>query len=199
MAGCTLLGGETAEMPDMYARGEYDLAGFAVGVVERGKMIRKESVRGGDLVIGLGSSGLHSNGFTLARKVLPKKLFREMLTPTRIYAPFILKALIQFDIHGIAHITGGGIPGNTSRVIPKGLGVEIYEGSWPIPKIFWEIEKRGKISRAEMFKTFNMGIGMVLVIPGESLPAFLAFASKHKQEAYWIGQVKKKIRGVKII
>ncbi|MGB6369418.1 MAG: phosphoribosylformylglycinamidine cyclo-ligase [Atribacterota bacterium] len=184
MAKCALLGGETAEMPDFYPQGEYDLAGFAVGIVEKSKIIDGREIREGDSVIGLASNGLHSNGFSLVRKVLleekqykmekkistlKKSLGEELLKPTRIYIQPVLYLLEKYKILGIAHITGGGLLENIPRILPSGVSVEINRNSWPKPPIFSLIQKEGKISNEEMYRTFNMGIGMVIIVPdGES-------------------------------
>ena len=178
-AGCALIGGETAELPDFYAEGEYDLAGFAVGVAERDRIIDGRSIERGDVILGLGSSGLHSNGFTLARKIifetmkltvheaLPgigKTVEEELLTPTRIYVRSILALLGEFRVKGMAHVTGGGITGNLARVLPDGSRAVIRKGSWPVPAIFSFIMKEGRVAEAEMFRTFNMGIGFIVVV-----------------------------------
>ena len=184
MADCALLGGETAEMPDFYPQGEYDLAGFAVGIVEKSEIIDGREIREGDSVIGLSSNGLHSNGFSLARKVLleekkyemdekivtiNKSLGEELLQPTRIYVKPVLYLLAKYKILGIAHITGGGLLENIPRILPEGVSVQINQKSWTKPLIFSLIQKEGKISDEEMYRTFNMGIGMVIIVPdGES-------------------------------
>jgi len=168
-AGCTLLGGETAEMPGMYKRGEYDLAGFAVGVVDEAKVIDGRRIRPGDVVIGLKSSGLHSNGFSLARKVFTRKELggawgRKLLTPPIIYVRPLLKLMAAVDVLGIANITGGGFYDNIPRCLPEGVGVRIDRSSWRVPDLFQEIQRRGRIDDREMFRTLNMGIGMVVVV-----------------------------------
>jgi phosphoribosylformylglycinamidine cyclo-ligase len=177
-AGCALIGGETAEMSDLYGKGEYDLAGFAVGIVEKKKIIDGSRVKAGDIIIGLPSSGLHSNGYTLARKVLfdvaglkassrveglGVTIGEALLEPTTIYSRTILKVIDKVKIKAVAHITGGGLPENVGRVIPKGTKAVIESSSWGKPKIFDVIKKLGNVADAEMFKAFNMGIGMVLV------------------------------------
>lgn len=167
-AGCSVLGGETAELPDFYKRGEYDLAGFALGVVEKDKLITGEKIKNGDVLIGLPSSGLHSNGFSLVRKVLPPS--EELLTPTRIYVKPILRLLAAgIEVHGIAHITGGGIPGKLGKIIPKGLTAQVNKRAWTPQPIFSLIQKAGNIDEEEMLRTFNMGIGMILVVPQDSV------------------------------
>ncbi len=205
-AGCELLGGETAELSDMYQAGEYDLAGFAVGVVEKKKVISGSKIKPGDRIIGLASSGMHSNGYTLARKVffgsanlnpreyiedLGKSLGEELLTPTKIYSPIILKMLKRYRIKGLAHITGGGLLENISRVLPKRVQAVIDLGSWPIQPIFKLIEKLGRVNQNEMYQTFNMGIGMVVVVSGKDLGKVMNFLAKAKEKAYLIGEIGK--------
>ncbi len=178
-AGCALIGGETAEMPGFYAEGEYDLAGFAVGAVERRRLVDGSTIKKGDVLIGLLSSGLHSNGYSLARKVffetaglgpeqfipeLGKTLGEEMLTPTRIYSKTVLGLLAKTEIGGMAHITGGGFYENIPRCLPAGLGVVIDKKSWTVPPVFKMLARLGGIAEEEMFRTFNMGIGFVLVV-----------------------------------
>jgi len=172
-AGCALLGGETAELSDMYANGEYDLAGFAVGVVDKSRLIDGSSIQPGDVLVGLPSSGLHSNGYTLARKVLGPEDYPEMLTPTRIYVKEIQQCLkAGVDIKGIAHITGGGLVENIPRILPEGLMMQIDYECWTIPEIFQKIQKQGNIAVEEMRRVFNMGIGMILIVSEKDLPFF---------------------------
>ncbi|MEW6660993.1 MAG: phosphoribosylformylglycinamidine cyclo-ligase [Bacillota bacterium] len=181
-AGCALIGGETAEMPGFYGPDEYDIAGFAVGVVEKKKIIDGSRIQEGDLLLGLASSGLHSNGFSLARKVLLEmagltlesvppeldvSLGETMLTPTRIYVSALLPLLAKYEIRGMAHITGGGLIENIPRILPSGLAVKINLSSWPVPPIFQLIQELGQVDIQEMYRTFNMGIGMALVVPPE--------------------------------
>ncbi len=178
-AGCALIGGETAEMPGFYSEDEYDLAGFAVGVVDRSRLINGSSLQAGDILIALPSSGLHSNGYSLARKVLLEQtggkleehidelghtLGEELLTPTRIYVKTILSLLDKVKILGLAHITGGGIPENLIRIIPPGLGAKINASSIDIPPVFNIIQKLGKVPQDEMYRTFNMGIGYIIAV-----------------------------------
>lgn len=205
-AGCVLLGGETAEMPGFYKEGEYDLAGFAIGIVEQTLPLKPDGqnrkISQGDLVLGLPSSGLHSNGFSLVRKIFSKRELRQMgnelLIPTRIYVKEVLPLLRTQDsqlttaVKGIAHITGGGWIDNIPRILPKGLAVEIQKGSWEIPEIFLKIQKKGKISEQEMFRTFNMGIGMVLIVDS---PKFHPIEKKLKG-AKILGKVTKGSRAV---
>jgi phosphoribosylformylglycinamidine cyclo-ligase len=179
-AGCALIGGETAEMPGFYTAEEYDLAGFTVGVVERDRIIDGSSITVGDTLIGLASSGLHSNGYSLARKVLfdrmglgihdiipetGRTVADELLVPTRIYVKSILNLLRDFTIHGIAHITGGGLPENVPRILPRGCMAHIRTASWEMPAIFKVLQQGGNIADAELYRTFNCGIGMVLAVP----------------------------------
>ena len=204
-AGCVLIGGETAEMPGFYGEGEFDLAGFCVGVVEKGLYIDGGRVGPGDAVIGLASSGLHSNGYSLARKVLfdiggysmdsrlkglTRPLGEELLEPTVIYSEAVLGLCGEFDVKALAHVTGGGIPGNLSRVIPEGLSAVIESGNWTVPPVFDLIRKTGDISREEMYSTFNCGIGMIAVLPGEQAQAAVSFARGLSQEACLIGRIE---------
>ncbi len=178
-AGCALVGGETAEMPGFYSDGEYDMAGFAVGIVDRDKIIDGSKIKEGDVLIGLSSSGLHSNGYSLARKLLLEQMNFEisefipdlgmslgeaLLTPTKIYTPQCEAVLPEIAVKGIIHITGGGFFENIPRIIPEGLGVEINLGTWDIPPIFGFIQKSGEIERDEMYATFNMGVGMIMIV-----------------------------------
>ncbi len=212
-AGCALIGGETAEMPSFYGGDEYDLAGFAVGVVERSKVIDGSRIRAGDRLIGLASSGLHSNGFSLVRKVLLEKagygvndvltelggatLGEVLLTPTRIYAKTVLALLKDFDIRGMAHITGGGITENTPRMLPKGARALIRKGTWDIHPIFKLIQKKAGVDSREMYRDFNMGLGMVLVAPKRQAEAVMKKAGKLGEKAYLIGEIIKGAPGVK--
>ncbi|MDD5434577.1 MAG: phosphoribosylformylglycinamidine cyclo-ligase [Nitrospira sp.] len=204
LAGCALIGGETAEMPSLYQDNEYDLAGFAVGVVEKDRIIDGSTIKPGDKVIGLASSGLHSNGYSLARKVvfekmghhttdglelLNKSIGEELLTPTRIYVKTVLDMIPQFDVKGIAHITGGGLTENIPRVLPDGTGVVLYPGRWNAQAIFYLIEKWGNIERDEMYRDFNMGIGMVLILPEDQVDMALKFLLQSGEEPTVIGDV----------
>ncbi|GER24635.1 phosphoribosylformylglycinamidine cyclo-ligase [Striga asiatica] len=191
---CALLGGETAEMPDFYAEGEYDLSGFAVGIVKKDSVIDGKNIEAGDILIGLPSSGVHSNGFSLVRSGLSLKenlpgtnvtLGEALMAPTAIYVKQVLDIISEGGVKGIAHITGGGFTDNIPRVLPKGLGALIYKNSWTVPPVFKWIQKAGKIEDAEMRRTFNMGIGMVLVM--EKNAAFQVICSK--KSAFCIGQV----------
>src|SRR5207245_1706376 len=168
-AGCAVIGGETAELPGFYARGEYDLDGFCVGVVEKTRIVYGSRVKAGDAVLGMASSGLHSNGFSLVSKVfqsdLPAALARELLEPTRIYVKDCLALRDAVDVHAFAHITGGGLPGNLPRVLPDGHRAVLRRGSWPVPGIFERIQKAGNVADSEMLRPCNMGIGMCAVRP----------------------------------
>lgn len=203
-AGCALLGGETAELPGMYARDKFDLAGFCVGVVSREKMIDGRHCRKGDKVIGLASSGLHSNGFSLVRKIFSEKeiksrLGRELLKPTRIYARSVLKAVENVRIKAMAHITGGGFYENIPRILPERLAVRIERGSWPVPPIFRKIQERGQARDREMFRTFNMGVGMVLVVSSRNAQHALSLFEEIGQKAWIIGEVIEGKGGVSIL
>src|SRR5205823_6511275 len=160
-------GGETAELPGFYGAGEYDLAGFCVGVVEKSRVLDGSRVRAGDVVIGMASSGLHSNGFSLARKVFEKDLqtvAAELLAPTKIYVKDCLALHEALDVHAFAHITGGGLPGNLPRILPAEHRAVLRRGSWPVPEIFERIQRRGDVAPDEMLRTFNMGVGMCAVV-----------------------------------
>lgn len=203
-AGCALLGGETAELPGMYLPGEYDLAGFVVGVAERSQLLPRSDVRPGDLVIGLGSDGLHSNGFSLARKVLLESsglaldqtlpelgepLVDALLRPTRIYCAAALEALRAGGVKAYCHVTGGGLPGNLPRVLPDGLGAELDPRSWHRPPIFDLIAERGSVSIAEMRSTFNMGLGLVAVVEPDRGKDLLAIFERAGERASIVGRV----------
>lgn len=203
-AGCALIGGETAEMPGMYAEGEYDIAGFTVGIVDRAKMIDGADIRPGDAVLGLASSGVHSNGFSLVRKLLLEQqgyslqdrvpelnavLGDVLLEPTRIYVKQVLKLLEQVRVKGLAHITGGGFIENIPRMLPDGVDVRIDYGSWPIQPIFTLMQSKGSISHRDMFTTFNMGIGMVIVVPQEQADEAIQAAEELGEQVYRIGEV----------
>ncbi len=208
-AGCALIGGETAQMPGMYAPGEYDLTGTCVGVVNRGQIVDGSRVAVGDALVGLAASGLHSNGYTLARRALlradggafdlqdtPGELggvtvAEAMLTPTRIYARNILKLREQgFDLRGISHITGGGVIENVPRTLPAALGADLHWGSWPVPGIFRLIQRLGAVADAEMDLTFNNGLGMILVVPQEQATDLVAAAGALGEQAFIVGSVR---------
>ncbi len=210
-AGCSLVGGETAEMPGFYERGEYDLSGFAVGVVERSMIVDGKRIKDGDALIGIPSSGLHSNGYSLVRKVLfdfkkisVKRIFpqigiplgEELLKPTMIYVKTYKALREKVVVKGMAHITGGGIPGNLLRIFPKGLGAVLFKGAWPEPAIFSLIRDAGKVPEEDMRRTFNMGIGFITVVSKEQEGMALAALRRKGIDAYLIGKVKKGISGV---
>jgi len=196
---CALLGGETAEMPGMYQDGDYDVAGFCVGIVDKAKIIDGSRVRAGDAVLALPSSGLHSNGYSLARKIVENSdlnapfggstLGRTLLAPTRIYAKTIKKLLDKHTVKAMANITGGGMTENIPRVIPKGLAVEIREGTWKLPPIFDFLRKTGDVPRDEMYRVFNMGVGMVLVVSPAQVTPVLKTLSKLGEKPVVVGKV----------
>jgi len=193
-ANCALIGGETAELPGLYEPGKWDLAGFCVGLVDAGKIIDGRSCRPGDKVIGLASSGLHSNGYSLARRVFTEKELmgdwgRQLLKPTKIYTPVVLQALKKIQIKAMAHITGGGFYDNIPRVIPAGLQVRIKRGSWPVPRLFKEIQRRGEIADKEMFRTLNMGVGLVAVVAKKEAEAAVKLFEKLGEKAWIIGEL----------
>jgi phosphoribosylformylglycinamidine cyclo-ligase len=193
-AGCSLIGGETAELPGFYAPREYDLAGFCVGVVEKSRILDGSRMKGSDVVLGMASSGLHSNGFSLARKVfeasLNPALARELLAPTRIYVKDCLALRDAFDVHAFAHITGGGLPGNLPRVLPPEHRAVLRKGSWPVPQIFSRIQKAGNVADEEMLRTFNMGIGMCAVVSRGDVKPALELLAARGLAAYEIGTVE---------
>ena len=213
-AGCALIGGETAEMPGMYTEGEYDIAGFTCGVVEKSKLIDGSKVKVGDVLVGIASSGVHSNGFSLVRKVvsdagldlhavLPeldaeRPLGEVLLTPTRIYVKQVLDVIRNCDVHGVAHITGGGFDENIPRILKEGQGIEVKEGSWEILPVFRMLEKYGKIAHREMFNIFNMGIGMVLAMDAAEADKAIEILKSHGERASVIGRVTD-TEGVNII
>jgi phosphoribosylformylglycinamidine cyclo-ligase len=200
-AGCALIGGETAEMPGFYPEEEYDIAGFAVGAVNRDKLIDGSGIREGDLILGLESSGLHSNGFSLVRKVFSgydlKHVFHELdrplgevlLTPTRIYAKQILQLLEHMTIPGMVHITGGGLTENIPRVLPSGLGAEINPSGWKVPPIFGLLQEIGQVEPNEMYRTFNMGIGFTVVVHPEDEGKAMEILTKMQENPVRIGRV----------
>lgn len=194
-AGCALIGGETAELPGMYAGEKLDLAGFSVGIVEKNKIIDGSTCKPGDKIIGLASNGLHSNGFSLVRKIFSKeemkgKLGRELLKPTRIYVKPVLQAAKKIRLKALAHITGGGFQENIPRVLPKGLVAKIREDSWPVPQIFKQIKKQGGVEDKEMFRTFNMGIGLVVIVESHSARHAVDIFQDLGQKAWIIGELR---------
>ena len=203
-AGCALVGGETAEMPGMYGEGEYDIAGFTVGAVEKSKLIDCSKVAVGDVLVGVASTGVHSNGFSLVRKIVAdnamklnekyphtgeQTLGEMLLTPTKIYVRQIHKVLEKVDVHGLAHITGGGFDENIPRILKDGQGVEVKEGSWDILPVFRLLEEYGKVPHREMFNIFNMGIGMVLAVAAEDAEEVVTILTECGEKASVIGRV----------
>ena len=203
-AGCALVGGETAEMPGMYADGEYDIAGFTVGVVEKKRLIDGSKVRVGDVLVGVASSGVHSNGFSLVRKIvsdsgldlrqsypeLSDRLLGEvLLTPTKIYVKQMLEVIRSCDVHGISHITGGGFDENIPRILREGQGIAVDEGSWEILPVFRFLEKYGKVPHREMFNIFNMGIGMVIALDESEASRAIEILTAAGERASVIGRV----------
>jgi phosphoribosylformylglycinamidine cyclo-ligase len=212
-AGCALIGGETAEHPGDFPEGEYDLAGFVIGVLEKKKIIDPAAIRAGDVLIGLPSSGLHSNGYSLARKALLEKarfkihqrvaelgrtLAEELLEPTRIYAKITRELFAKYRIKGAAHITGGGIPGNLPRVLPKGRAAVVERGSWPVPPIFTLIQESGAIAQDEMDRTFNNGLGMILVVGKKQADGVARTLKEIGEKFYIVGEIRNGTRAATI-
>ena len=204
LANCALIGGETAEMPDVYKEDEYDLAGFSVACVERDRLIDGSKVKVGDSLVGIASSGIHSNGFSLVRKilfkdhqipvneyieVLGKTIGEAILEPTKIYVKPVLEVMKQIDVHAVSHITGGGFDENIPRCLTDEMGLLINEGSWPILPIFSYLEKLGNIPHREMFNVFNMGIGMVLIVDKDDVSKTIEILKANHEDAYLIGTV----------
>lgn len=205
-SGSALVGGETAEMPGLYTEEEYDIAGFSVGVVEKDEIVTGNSIKEGHLLIGLSSSGIHSNGYSLVRKVLledagldlhqtyepfKRPLGEELLEPTKIYVKPVLKQVKAGKVDGMAHVTGGGFIENLPRMLPEGLGVEIDNGSWPVPPIFSFIQEKGQLKAEEMFNVFNMGIGFVLAVKEDDLVDVIRELEQDGEKAFLIGRVQK--------
>ena len=203
-AGCALVGGETAEMPGMYSDGEYDIAGFTVGVVEKSKLIDGSKVKVGDVLVGVASSGVHSNGFSLVRRIVStnglklnekydepgdRTLGEVLLSPTKIYVKQVLEVIRNCDVHGISHITGGGFDENIPRILQPGQGIEIEEGSWEILPVFRLLERYGKVAHREMFNIFNMGIGMVIAIDEKEAARAIEILTAAGERASVIGRV----------
>ena len=203
-AGCALVGGETAEMPGMYEGGEYDIAGYTTGVVEKSKLIDGSKVKAGDVLVGIASTGVHSNGFSLVRKIVAdaglsffdeipefggRRLGDVLLTPTRIYVKQVLDVIRNCDVHGISHITGGGFDENIPRILHKGQGLEIKEGTWEILPVFKMLEKWGNVPHREMFNIFNMGIGMVIALDASEAQKAIDILAAHGEKAAVIGKV----------
>ena len=203
-AGCALIGGETAELPGFYQDGEYDLAGFAVGIVDRAEIIDGSGIKPGDCLIGLASNGLHSNGFSLVRKVLFEKagyniedmveelgktLGEELLKPTRIYVKAVMELISKYRVKGLAHITGGGLLENIPRILPRGRAAVIKKESWPLLPVFELIAREGRVSEKEMFRTFNIRISLVLVVDQEKAGEIIKHAEAYNEKAYLIGEI----------
>lgn len=201
-SGCALVGGETAEMPGMYPAGEYDLAGFAVGCVDKESLITGKTISSGDVVLGLASSGAHSNGYSLIRKLIAKsgidmdadfhgKPFKDVvMAPTRIYVKSLLKLIEAMPVKGMAHITGGGITENVPRVLPEGLTAEIKKGSWDMPALFTWLQAQGNVAESEMHKTFNCGIGMVVIVAKEQASAAMTLLKAEGEQVFEIGHIR---------
>lgn len=213
-AGMPLLGGETAEMPDMYRPGEYDLAGFIVGVVDKAKVVNGDTIKEGDICLGLASTGLHTNGYSLARKVafeiagckpdeyvddLGATVAEALMAVHRCYAPSIRPLLEEFDIHGMAHITGGGIPGNLNRIMPEGLGAVVSKSSWEVPPVFVWLREKGNLDPVDTYRTFNMGIGYCLVVPPEQADAIRAGLEDRGETVRRIGHVERRPQPVTLV
>ncbi len=207
MAGCALIGGETAEMPGMYPAGEYDLAGFAVGVVEKKKIINGRSIKPGDVVLGLASNGVHSNGYSLVRRILAqpgvkltskiggRALKDAILAPTRIYVKPVLQLMKKINVKGLAHITGGGLVDNVPRVLGENLTAELRSDAWPLPPLFRWLQERGNVADSEMHRVFNCGIGMVLVVAEKDAKRAQALLEKAGERVWQIGTVRRRKRG----
>lgn len=203
-SGCALIGGETAEMAGFYPDGEYDIAGFAVGIVDKAKIITGANIKPGDILIGLPSTGVHSNGYSLVRKIcfgvkgfkgdeyieeFGKTIGEELLTPTRLYPKVCMPLTEKFTIHGMVHITGGGFYDNIPRVLPENCGVEVDSTSWERPAVFDKLQEWGNVAWTEMYRTFNMGIGMALVVPANEVEKIQAHLAANNETAYVIGKV----------
>lgn len=203
-SGCALIGGETAEMAGFYPDGEYDIAGFAVGIVDKAKIITGANIKPGDILIGLPSTGVHSNGYSLVRKIcfdlkgfkgdeyieeFGKTIGEELLTPTRLYPKVCMPLTEKFTIHGMVHITGGGFYDNIPRVLPENCGVEVDSTSWERPAVFNKLQEWGNVAWTEMYRTFNMGIGMALVVPANEVEKIQAHLAANNETAYVIGKV----------
>ena len=200
-AGCALIGGETAEMPDMYPPGEYDLAGFNVGVVERDQLIDGSAINHGDLLVGLAASGPHSNGYSLIRRVIEHSgadlaetfaettLGEALLRPTQIYVKAVLDIMSATSVHGMAHVTGGGLQENIIRVVPEQFGIEVDTGNWHQPAIFDWLQREGNIAALEMLTTFNCGIGYVLIVAADQAQAVIDVAAQHQLPGFCIGRI----------
>ncbi|HEU4645914.1 MAG TPA: phosphoribosylformylglycinamidine cyclo-ligase [Burkholderiales bacterium] len=196
LAGCALIGGETAEMPGMYPEGEYDLAGFCVGVVERKRIVSGKTIRPGDVLIGLASSGAHSNGYSLIRRIVERAkpdaaLLDALMQPTRIYVKPVLELMRRVAIKGLAHITGGGLIGNIPRMLPKGTKAVLHQAQWPQPALFQWLQAQGEVTEDEMHRVFNCGIGLVIAVAPRDLQNAMAQLRRLGETAYLIGAIEK--------
>lgn len=213
ISGCSLIGGETAEMPGMYKEEDYDLAGFSVGIADKNKIISGQNVKDGDVLIGISSSGIHSNGYSFIRKIfleeykykltdyieeLKMTLGEALLIPTKIYVKLVMDLIKKYELKAIAHITGGGVIENIPRVIPNGLGININKNSWEKPSIFKMIEKFNSIDEIELHKSFNMGIGLVIIVDSDKANEITNYINDNKEQAYIIGKVVNTHEGVKL-
>ncbi|WP_419742197.1 phosphoribosylformylglycinamidine cyclo-ligase [Paraclostridium dentum] len=213
MAECALIGGETAEMPGMYSEDDYDLAGFSVGIADKSKIISGQDVNSGDTLIGISSSGIHSNGYSFIRKIfleeykyeltdyieeLEMTLGEALLIPTKIYVKLVMDLIKKYELKAIAHITGGGVIENIPRVIPNGLGIDIEKNSWEKPAIFKMIEKFNAIDEVELHKSFNMGIGLAIVVDSDKAEEIVSYLNESEKQAYIIGKVVDTHEGVKL-
>ncbi|MFR3497474.1 MAG: phosphoribosylformylglycinamidine cyclo-ligase [Paraclostridium bifermentans] len=213
MAECALIGGETAEMPGMYSEDDYDLAGFSVGIADKSKIISGQDVNSGDTLIGISSSGIHSNGYSFIRKIfleeykyeltdyieeLEMTLGEALLIPTKIYVKLVMDLIKKYELKAIAHITGGGVIENIPRVIPNGLGIDIEKNSWEKPPIFKMIEKFNSIDEVELHKSFNMGIGLAMVVDSDKAEEIVSYLNESEKQAYIIGKVVDSHEGVKL-
>lgn len=213
MAECALIGGETAEMPGMYSEDDYDLAGFSVGIADKSKIISGQNVNTGDTLIGISSSGIHSNGYSFIRKIfleeykyeltdyieeLEMTLGEALLIPTKIYVKLVMDLIKKYELKAIAHITGGGVIENIPRVIPNGLGIDIEKNSWEKPAIFKMIEKFNAIDEVELHKSFNMGIGLAMVVDSDKAEEIVSYLNESEKQAYIIGKVVDTHEGVKL-
>jgi phosphoribosylformylglycinamidine cyclo-ligase len=214
--GCALIGGETAEMPGLYIEGDYDLAGCIVGIVDRDRIVTGGRIEPGDTLVGLASNGLHTNGYSLARRILldagenslslyehlpslGRTLGEELLMTHRCYAPTVLPLLEEFDIKGMAHITGGGFYDNIPRILPANCSATVERRTWPIPPIFSLIQERGNVPEPEMFRTFNMGIGFIMVVPADQAPLLAHSLNAAGESAYILGNIHRGVREVDIV
>ncbi|GAA0701330.1 phosphoribosylformylglycinamidine cyclo-ligase [Paraclostridium ghonii] len=213
ISGCALIGGETAEMPGMYKEEDYDLAGFSVGIADKNKIISGQNVKDGDVLIGISSSGIHSNGYSFIRKIfleeykykltdyieeLKMTLGEALLIPTKIYVKLVMDLIKKYELKAIAHITGGGVIENIPRVIPNGLGIDINKNSWEKTSIFKMIEKFNSIDEIELHKSFNMGIGLVIIVDSDKANEITNYINDNKEQAYIIGKVVNTHEGVKL-